>query len=198
MVRVLVTGFGAFPNAPVNPTARLVADLKTYRPRLARFGIRLEGAVLPVEYLPLRARLAALENSYAPDVLLLFGLAGRRTALSVETRAVNRLGLLHPDARGRLAGAPLIARGGPAVARARYPTARVVAALRRQGFAARLSIDAGDYVCNQALYLALAHSGAKRIGFIHVPGRRGHLTADALTQAALVAIFETVRDLPRA
>ena len=43
------------------------------------------------------------------------------------------------------------------------------AAIRRAGLDGRLSIGAGDYVCNDTLYLSLARSFARSLGFIHVP-----------------------------
>ena len=86
--------------------------------------------------------------------------------------------------------------------RCRRPTraARIRAALRRAGFAARLSRDAGDYVCNAALYRSLLAAAAPRIGFVHVPrarlamrpvasGGRRRPTLDALTRAVLAAIL---------
>jgi pyrrolidone-carboxylate peptidase len=74
----------------------------------------------------------------------------------------------------------------------------------------QLSIDAGDYVCNQTLYTSLASGGAAAV-FIHVPrlaGTRhesdeddaGRITLPALTravEAALVSIAAHVRRMRR-
>ena len=49
-LRILVTGFGRFPGVHDNPTALLIHALGKHRTRLARLGIALEGAMLPVEY----------------------------------------------------------------------------------------------------------------------------------------------------
>jgi pyrrolidone-carboxylate peptidase len=69
-----------------------------------------------------------------------------------------------------------------------------------------LSANAGDYICNETLYLSLAHSPARVAGFIHVPrlarasrpkaasrSRRPDLAS--LTRAALIAILVTARKL---
>jgi pyrrolidone-carboxylate peptidase len=40
--------------------------------------------------------------------------------------------------------------------------------MRACGLDAELSDDAGDYICNETLYLALG-SDVPRVGFIHVP-----------------------------
>jgi pyrrolidone-carboxylate peptidase len=78
--------------------------------------------------------------------------------------------------------------------------------MRRAGLKARLSANAGDYVCNETLYLSLARSPARIAGFIHVPrlaranrpkaasrSRRPDLASH--TRAALIAILVTARKL---
>ena len=55
-LRILVTGFGRFPGVQDNPTALLIHALGKHRTRLARLGIALEGAILPVEYAGVRER----------------------------------------------------------------------------------------------------------------------------------------------
>jgi pyrrolidone-carboxylate peptidase len=78
--------------------------------------------------------------------------------------------------------------------------------MRRAGLKARLSANAGDYVCNETLYLSLGRSAARMAGFIHVPrlarasrqkaasrSRRPDLAS--LTRAALIAILVTARKI---
>ena len=49
MATLLVTAFGAFPGAPHNPSADIVADLERHwRGRFSRMGVKLVTAVLPV------------------------------------------------------------------------------------------------------------------------------------------------------
>ena len=187
-VVVLVTGFGAFPNAPRNPTTALVDGLAAHAGRLHRLGIRLELAILPVVYGEVGGKLAALLATTRPDAILHLGLAARRKAVSVETRAVNRLGMLHPDARGRCAPAAAIIPEGAPIWRARAPAGRLVVALAAAGVPTRLSIDAGDYVCNQTLYLSLATTAAG-VGFIHVPRLAGRAALARMTRGLLAAII---------
>ncbi len=78
------------------------------------------------------------------------------------------------------------------------PVAAMARAIGRAGAPARLSIDAGDYVCNQTLYTSLG-LGANA-GFIHVPRSRAlrrplradrldpRPTIDAMTAGVLAAI----------
>ncbi len=202
-LRILVTGFGGFPGARKNPTARLIAELARRRPRFVRAGFRLELAVLPVVYAQIGPRLAALAQKIRPDAILHFGVAPRRSKLCVETRALNRASVLHPDASGAMAAARTVVPNAPMSLKSTLPCGLIAAALRNAGFDAALSVDAGDYVCNQTLFLSLRQSGAPQspaplVGFIHVPGRRGGLTAARLSLAAATAILALAPKLRRA
>lgn len=202
-LRILVTGFGGFPGAAKNPTARMIRELARYRPRLARAGICLELAALPVIYAETGPRLEALAQKIRPDAILHFGVAARRRKLCVETRALNRASVLHPDASGAVAAARAVVPQAPMSLRSTLPCGLIAAALRRRGFDAALSIDAGDYVCNQTLFLSLSQSRtlqgfAPLVGFIHAPGRRGHLTPARLSLAAATAILALAPGLRRA
>ena len=203
---ILVTGFGAFPGAPTNPSAMLLDRLQRHRTRLARLGIDLHCVLLPVVYAELGPRLDAAVAACHPDAILHLGLASRRPHISVETRALNRAGTLHPDAAKRLPARQLVV-GGAGTLKATYPAATIHAALRRAGHNAKLSNDAGDYVCNATLYLSLQAKAAAHIGFVHVPRlqrrtqpcartRRRRPSLDALSQAALTAILLMRRRLP--
>jgi pyroglutamyl-peptidase len=197
---VLVTGFGPFPGARTNPSASILGQLRRHGARLQRLGIALRCVLLPVVHDEIGPSLARAVAVHRPDAILHLGLAGRRSKLSVETRAVNRVGPLHPDARGRLPPSQVLARGAPPSLTATYEAARVLAAIRRQGLAASRSIDAGDYVCNTTLYRSLLAVAAPRIGFLHVPRvqrpdqpkartRNGKPTTEALTRAVMAALL---------
>ncbi len=201
-VRILVTGFGHFPGARENPTALLMRALERHKARLARSGIDVALHILPVVYAAIGPRLRELAEAAAPDAILHFGLAARRKTFSVETRALNRVSLIHPDAAGASAGRRAIVPGAPFAAKATFPSARIAAALNRAGAKAAISIDAGDYLCNQTLYLSLMAGHARAVGFIHTPrlggrgpgprrkGARGEPrpTLDQAARAALAAI----------
>lgn len=202
-VSVLVTGFGAFPGARINPTTVILQRLERHRERLGRLGVRLRTAQLPVIYDAVQPALHATLGEDKPDVLLHLGLASRRRAICVETRAVNRANPLHPDAARRRTAQRLLAHG-PTRLRATYPAARILAAMRGAWLGTVLSIDAGDYLCNAILYRSLAERLCPCTGFIHVPRpgdptqprrrtRRPRPGIDALTRAVLAAIVVCVR-----
>lgn len=194
MKTLVVTGFGAFPGAPANPTTQLMARLARCARRLDLLGWQLETRILPVVFDEIGPRLAEIEATLAPDILLHFGLAARRRAISVETRARSGLNPLKVDAARRLpARAPM--GGGADALPVRLSPARMRAAIAASGARCDMSRDAGGYVCNQTLYLSLLRSRAARVGFVHVP-RLSRVTGglDGMTRAALAAIFMLLRD----
>lgn len=198
MKTVLVTGFGAFPGAPSNPTLAILARLeRDWGRALARAGLDLRTACLPVAYEGAEERIGALIADARPDVVLHLGLAGRRRTLTFETRARNRLNTIHPDGARRLADRPHVAPGGPMSLRVRAPVARAVAAMARSGAPCRPSVDAGDYLCNQTLYASLS-TAQPVVAFLHVPRpslRRTPLPA--MVRAVVAALRVLARETSR-
>lgn len=196
MTRVLVTAFGPFPGAPSNPTMALVRELELrHGKRLGRLSITLHTCILPVRFAQVEGALAAALDAAQPHVVLHLGLAGRRAALSVEMRAVNRLGTLRPDAARAFAASPLIAPGDSFQRIARWPAHTIRAAMDRYAVT-RLSGDAGDYVCNQTLFLTLARTRGS-VGFIHIPrprkGGRSRPGLAAMVDATAQAVILMAR-----
>ena len=68
---------------------------------------------------------------------------------------------------------PEIAPGGPRMRRARLPWGAVMTALAARRLPARLSCDAGSYLCNLVLYRSLGHAHTRPMprytGFVHIP-----------------------------
>jgi len=168
LIRILLTAFGAFPGAPVNPTMKIASALQNRHRKFERHGILLETRVLPVVYDGVRARLERMIAETRPDIVLHLGLAGRRKAMSIETRALNRLSILHVDALRRYSGSIFVEGKAPLQRRSRYGATRLARTMAFAGARSRLSMDAGDYLCNQTLYHSLGlHPGL--CGFVHVP-----------------------------
>jgi pyroglutamyl-peptidase len=178
-VRVLVTAFGAFPGAPSNPTEDVIKRLRLqYRRRFALRHIELVTAAMPVRFEGVAGRIAALLNAHRPDIVIHLGLAGRRKTLSVETRALNRLTSIHTDETRVLSGTTTVLPGGETARRARWAAVPLAVAMSRRGAPTRVSIDAGDYLCNQTLYLTLGLFDGPA-GFIHMPRLRRRLKTRA-------------------
>lgn len=190
--RILVTGFAAFPGAPRNPTETLVRRLRAVR-RPALDGIAVSAHVLPVTWEALRRMLDDLRRTTRPDAIVMFGLAGSASTLRVEALARNTANRLRPDAAGRTAPSAALASGGRAALRARADLPRIMAAIRATGAPVRLSHDAGDYLCNAALWTAIGTTGPSTpVVFVHVPRlRECRRDADALLRAVIAVILAT-------
>lgn len=168
---LLVAGFGAFPGHAVNPAQKIVGMLTRRKSAFGLAGIDLHVAVLPVDHAALSPLLTRLFAFNSPDAVLLLGVAARRKGLTIETVARNRASVLRPDAARQTAWSRFIVHGGPAVLPSPGCAARLTAAARKSGLSAGVSRDAGDYLCNESLYLSLLMD--RRASFIHVPDWRG-------------------------
>jgi pyroglutamyl-peptidase len=168
-MRVLVTGFGPFPGAPFNPSARLVKAL-AHRRRPALAAIELVTHVFATSYAAVDRDLPKLLAG-KPDVVLLFGLAGRRRHLCIETRAQNAVTLLFPDADRIEPRQSIISPGAPSSLRGNAPFMRLLNAARGR-FPSRLSRDAGRYLCNYVYWQAVQSAqdgGGPLVQFVHIP-----------------------------
>ena len=168
-MRVLLLGFGPFPGAPRNPSAALAQSLaRRRRPALSSLERRVH--VFATSYAAVDRDLPKL-LAEKPDVVLVFGLAGRRRHVCIETRARNARSVLFPDATGFRPRHSRIERGAPDAHLGRAPFHRLLRALRARGVPARLSRDAGRYLCNYIYWRALAHAadGRPLVQFIHIP-----------------------------
>jgi pyroglutamyl-peptidase len=184
----LLTGFEPFgPNA-VNPSALVAEALDGWR--LAGVGVR--GARLPVHWGAAGPALARL-LAEGPRWVVLLGLAERATVIRVEMQAVIAGGPIRDNA-GALPPAPELIAGGPAQQASTFPGPRIVAALEAAGLPVALSTDAGQYLCNFALYHALTWAAPLEpppaVGFIHLPPL-AVLPLDDQVQAVRLAI-ETI------
>jgi pyroglutamyl-peptidase len=197
-MRVLLIGFGPFPGAPANPSAALVEALARHR-RPALAGIDIAPHVFPTVYAAVDRDLPKLFAA-KPDVVLLFGLAARRRAVSIETRARNAISVLFPDAGGTRAKRGVIVPGEPSSRRGNAPFAKLLSVARASAVPAKLSRDAGRYLCNYGYWRALerARHGRPLIAFIHIPAvraksrRRSRSRRAAPTLANLVVVAEAL------
>jgi pyroglutamyl-peptidase len=168
---LLIAGFGSFPGQKVNPAEIVTRLLARRSSAFAVAGIDLHTAILPVEYFALSPTLSRLFAEKSPDAVILLGVAARRRRLTVETRARNRASILKPDAAKQRAYCREIVHGGPDIMLASAEAPRLAALARQLGQPASLSRDAGDYLCNESLYLALLMD--RKATFLHLPRWRG-------------------------
>jgi pyroglutamyl-peptidase len=167
---ILVTGFGPFPGMECNPTEQLVRALGRRRDR---HGSRVVAHVFETSYAAVDSELPVLIRRHNPSVILMFGVAAARKRLRIETFARNALSRVHEDAAGHLPAQALIEKTGPVRLPLRTPSRRLLGAARASGFAAEISDDAGNYLCNylcwHASRIAAASRASRLVAFVHVP-----------------------------
>jgi pyroglutamyl-peptidase len=204
MTRILITGFGPFPGAPSNPTMAIVRHL--LRSRHQRFaGVEFLARFLPTEW-GMLPDFAQTIRQCQPDAVLMFGLAGRRRNITPEARAVNHASLLRIDADGRAPRVRQLTHGGPQFRKSTINSVLLTARMQAAGLPAKVSRDAGDYLCNALLWTAL-ESGIPAV-FVHVPRPRRMMrrkgaqklarpTPGDLKRAGEVALALVLADLRR-
>lgn len=166
--RLLLTGFGPFPGAPVNPTGPLIRAMAR---RLRREGIDVSTHIFTTSYASVDRGLPRLLKRVRPDALLMFGLANKARAIRVESRARNRISRF-PDATFVVPKLREIDVNGPRHLPIRAPKAALLQAAKGAGLPARHSVNAGDYLCNYLYWHALVaakKTGRGKTAFIHVP-----------------------------
>ena len=165
---LLLTGFEPFDGEAVNPSWAVAQALH---------GQVIGGALVVAVQLPcvFATALAALQAALAahhPRWVLALGLAGNRSAISVERVAVNLIDAHIADNAGAQPVDLPVDAIGPAAYFTGLPAKAIVARLQQAGLAAELSHSAGSFVCNQVFY-GLMHALTARpgavAGFIHLP-----------------------------
>jgi pyroglutamyl-peptidase len=163
VTRVLVTGFEPFGGSGVNPSQQLVDALDA----------DVAKALLPVSYARGADALRAAVREHDPDVVVCFGQADGRSAISIERFAHNLdEATTTDDEEAPGSGAPIDA-GGPAAYPSTLPVDQLVDALRAEGIPAAPSRDAGGFLCNHVFYVLMRTLEQERPtacgGFVHVP-----------------------------
>jgi pyroglutamyl-peptidase len=168
---VLVTGFEPFGGEAVNSSWEAARAVDGWR-----FGAAVAVAVqLPCAYGACVAELMEAFGRLAPESVLMTGPAAGRAIVSVERVAKARSRSAAPDNCGVVLRAA--AKQGPEALAATADAHAIARAIRAAGVAARVSTDAGGYVCNHLYYGALAAlnelAPATPAVFLHLPATPG-------------------------
>ncbi len=187
-MRVLVTGFGPFPGVPVNPSQQAVAELERRADAGLLPGILLSTGVLPVDFAIMPGQLAEMIRLGRPDVILCTGVDMGAKAISVERMATNLVDARIPDTSGAQPVDRPVVEGAPDGLLATVPVKAIKAAIERGGIPVELSLSAGSYACNAAMFTALHHAPkGTRAGFLHIPPVRV-ITPPTVAKALSAAI----------
>ena len=204
---VLLTGFEAFGDSDINPTAEIV-DLLDGAEVLGR---RVIGLELPVSVGQMPGMLLRAVDACIPDLVLSLGLANGRAMLALERVAVNVLDFPLSDNDGAQPVDEPVIPGAPSAYFATMPIKSVLMAWAKGGHPGYVSNTAGTYLCNATFFhsLHLAAERGHRAGLVHVPylarqvaaltrpgssgGRMTHLPAEGLPSMGLDIMISAVR-----
>ncbi len=165
---ILVSGFEPFGGERINPSWEVARALDGEIVE----GLAVKAIRAPVNCVKAAARVNDAVARFRPRAFLGLGQAGGRAAISLERVAIN----LFQNRNGRNLDTRDDARtlidGAPDAYFARLPLQAILKALRRHRIPASVSLSAGAYACNAAMYAAL-HALRRRpavpAGFIHLP-----------------------------
>ncbi|MFN0186685.1 MAG: pyroglutamyl-peptidase I [Aquabacterium sp.] len=165
---ILLSGFEPFDGEAVNPSWEVARALHGTTVGDAR----VEALCLPCAFAHALPVLRQALRRQRPAVTLALGLAGSRSAVSVERVAINLMDARIADNAGRQPLDEPVQPGGRAAWFSSLPVKAIVQDIGRAGIAAELSFSAGSFVCNQVFYglmAAAARRAGMRAGFIHLP-----------------------------
>jgi len=183
---VLLTGYEAFGNTPINPAEQVVKALDGAEVN----GSKIVGRVVPNVFFKAIDFVRAAMDEVRPGVVVMLGEFGGRATITVERIAQNlndstRYRLVDNDGVG-LQDQPTVP-DGPAAYYATLPIRAMVKAMREAGIPSDISDAPGTFCCNHLMYGILHHIATTglqvRAGWIHLP----HLPSTAALEENLGA-----------
>lgn len=169
-MKVLITGFQPFGQDTMNPSYEAVKLLPN-----EILGAEIVKEEIPVVFRKGGAAVQAAVRREQPDIVILVGQAGGRTAMNPERVAINceDCAPTAPDNEGNTPQGEKIYEDGPDGLFSNLPIKAMVKKMMDHGVPAMVSNTAGTYVCNDImyhlLYLLKKEFPQVRGGFIHVP-----------------------------
>ncbi len=167
-MKLLLTAFDPFGGEAVNPAqqaAALVPDTVG--------GINVLKLTVPTVFSRSAELVSEAILREKPDLVLMIGQAGGRSAVSIERVAINVRSAPIADNEGNRPVEEPVEPGAPAAYFATLPIVRMCGAIRGGGVPAVISNTAGTFVCNSLMYSVLhfieKHALPVKAGFIHIP-----------------------------
>lgn len=167
MKKVLITGFGPFGGATINPALEAVKKLD---------GAVLDGGIIITCEVPvsrfdaINAVIKAIEI-HQPNVVITVGQASGRTAITPERVAINVDDFRIPDNNANQPIDEKIVKDGPDAYFSTLPIKAITQTLQKSGIPCQVSNTAGTFVCNHLFYGIAHFLRDKHIphGFVHIP-----------------------------
>ena len=165
--KVLLSGFEPFGGSRLNPSQLLVEALS----QSSTDDVELAIIVLPVEFERATELLLAKIKDFNPDIVIAFGQAEGRKAITPEKIAINLDNARMADNSGDQRQNRAIDPHGNDGYFTTLPVEKMIEAITSAGIPAEPSLSAGTFVCNHVFYQlqkALKDTETKS-GFVHVP-----------------------------
>ncbi len=148
-------------------------------------------------------RIEALMKAVSPRAVICLGLAPGDEMIRLERSAANVLDFDIADNAGETLQGPVRQDGAPSL-RSTLPLAGIERRIAARGIPVRGSDNAGRYLCNAVLYLALCAAAGRSppppCGFIHPPFAAGDVEEapcvplDRMIDAVRIAIATTLEE----
>lgn len=191
MNRILITAFDAFGSNAINPSQQLL-DL-------------MDGSfikvVLPTVYGEAEGLLIDTLERVKPRAVVLLGYSKTARPIKIERFARNRDSSIAKDNRGQLGKQPII-QVAPEKLESTFPIHSIEQVWNERGIAFKVSENAGGFLCNHTLYIALHWLAARNLevpcGFIHVGGGARALVEGHKAITGLIDLLEAQSDLDKA
>jgi pyroglutamyl-peptidase len=165
--RVLISGFEPFGGSNLNSSQLVVEAIS----KESFSGLDLFTVILPVEFGKAADVLLSKVKEIDPEIIIAFGQAEGRKALTPEKIAINLDSARIPDNAGELRVNKVIIEKGADGYFSTLPIEKMVEAVKECGLESEVSLSAGAFLCNHIFYHLqhkLLESGVKS-GFVHLP-----------------------------
>ncbi len=165
--RVLVTGFQPFLDFKSNPSKKVAEALNNE----VEGDAEIFGRVLPVSYKQTESALVKYIEDVQPDLIIGLGLAPGRSVISLEKIAANYKYSPSPDNEGNIATGGRIDESQPDGMFSLLDVEGLNKLLGDQAIPSEISMTAGAYLCNYAMFVIIRESKKRGIkgGFVHIP-----------------------------
>ena len=165
--RVLISGFEPFGGSNLNSSQLVVEAIS----KESFTGLELFTVILPVDFGKAADVLLSKVKEIDPEIIIAFGQAEGRKALTPEKIAINLDSARIPDNAGELRVNKVIIEKGADGYFSTLPIEKMVEAVKECGLESEISLSAGAFLCNHIFYHLqhkLLESGVKS-GFVHLP-----------------------------
>jgi len=174
-MKAILTGFEPFGDYKFNPTK----DLASAYDGKKVGDIEIVGLVLPAMYYEAFYALVEKINDTNPDIILSTGLSSRVHKLRIEAVGKNIMDGKYPDAKQRKPSKEPIIPGCPDLYWVNSNSDSLADCLNDSGLPAKVSEDAGAFICESLIYLTSGYIRENGImvrnAFLHTPWTDNYL-----------------------